>query len=211
MAVNQPSGRGPRGRSRSRLSASAVTTWLRCPRQWYLTRRLGLRGPISPEQILGRVLEEAFCGLLMERPNASDRPGWAHWPKHHGLDQDPPESVPLQVASKADLDAWIRAKVPAPPQRFRPSEQENGAVQHGPSRIDHGVTSPTSASLPHCTMDWTCRWRRSSDAMPQEEAPIWGCFAPVDRFMMCRHPAGMMPSPILIRRIGRPIFWSQNQ
>ena len=113
MAVNQPSGRGPRGRSRSRLSASAVTTWLRCPRQWYLTRRLGLRGPISPEQILGRVLEEAFCGLLMERPNASDRPGWAHWPKHHGLDQDPPESVPLQVASKADLDAWIRAKVPA--------------------------------------------------------------------------------------------------
>ena len=90
-----------------------MTTWLRCPRQWYLTRRLGLRGPISPEQILGRVLEEAFCGLLMERPNASDRPGWAHWPKHHGLDQDPPESVPLQVASKADLDAWIRAKVPA--------------------------------------------------------------------------------------------------
>lgn len=113
MAVNQPSGRGPRGRSRSRLSASAVTTWLRCPRQWYLTRRLGIRGPISPEQILGRVLEEAFCGLLMERPNASDRPGWARWPKHHGLDQDPPESVPLQVASKADLDAWIRAKVPA--------------------------------------------------------------------------------------------------
>jgi hypothetical protein len=56
------------GRSRGRLSASALTTYLRCPRQWLLTYQAGLSGPKRPSQILGVVLEEAVCALMMHHP-----------------------------------------------------------------------------------------------------------------------------------------------
>lgn len=56
------------GRTRGRLSASALTTYLRCPRQWLLGYQVGLQGPVRPSQILGVVLEEGLCDLLMMHP-----------------------------------------------------------------------------------------------------------------------------------------------
>jgi hypothetical protein len=56
------------GRSRGRLSASALTTYLRCPRQWLLAYQAGLSGPKRPSQILGVVLEDAVCSLMMHHP-----------------------------------------------------------------------------------------------------------------------------------------------
>ncbi|MGB1589391.1 MAG: PD-(D/E)XK nuclease family protein [Candidatus Poseidoniaceae archaeon] len=55
------------GRSRSRLSASSLTTFLRCKKQWFLNYRIGLRGPVSPPQIMGIEVEDAFCSILMHR------------------------------------------------------------------------------------------------------------------------------------------------
>lgn len=68
MPVGLPPRGGPMGRSRGRLSASALTTFFRCPRQWLLNYQGGMQGPTRPSQILGIVLEEAFCELLMHHP-----------------------------------------------------------------------------------------------------------------------------------------------
>ena len=71
MPVGIPPLGGPLGRSRSRISASGLTTYLRCQRQWFLGSKLGLSGPTTPSQILGIVIEDELCGLLMHRPDAS--------------------------------------------------------------------------------------------------------------------------------------------
>ncbi len=68
MPVGVPPKGGPLGRSRSRLSASGLTTYLRCPRQWYLTRKVGLSSPSSIGQVTGLVVEDALCRVLMHRP-----------------------------------------------------------------------------------------------------------------------------------------------
>ena len=68
MPVGLPPKGGPMGRTRGRLSASALTTYLRCPRQWLLGYQVGLQGPVRPSQILGVVLEEGLCDLLMMHP-----------------------------------------------------------------------------------------------------------------------------------------------
>ena len=68
MPVGLPPKGGPMGRTRGRLSASALTTYLRCPRQWLLSYQVGLQGPVRPSQILGVVLEEGLCDLLMMHP-----------------------------------------------------------------------------------------------------------------------------------------------
>jgi len=68
MPVGVPPKGGPLGRSRSRLSASGLTTYLRCPRQWYLTRKVGLSSPSSIGQVTGLVIEDALCRVLMQRP-----------------------------------------------------------------------------------------------------------------------------------------------
>ena len=72
MPVGVPPKGGPLGRSRSRLSASGLTTYLRCPRQWYLTRKVGLSSPSSIGQITGLVIEDALCRVLMHRPGSMD-------------------------------------------------------------------------------------------------------------------------------------------
>lgn len=72
MPVGVPPKGGPLGRSRSRLSASGLTTYLRCPRQWYLTRKVGLSSPSSIGQITGLVIEDALCRVLMHRPSPMD-------------------------------------------------------------------------------------------------------------------------------------------
>ena len=68
MPVGLPPRGGPLGRTRGRLSASALTTYLRCPQQWLLGYQVGLRGATRPSQILGIVLEDALCELLMMHP-----------------------------------------------------------------------------------------------------------------------------------------------
>ena len=68
MPVGVPPKGGPLGRSRSRLSASGLTTYLRCPRQWYLTRKVALSSPSSIGQVTGLVIEDALCRVLMQRP-----------------------------------------------------------------------------------------------------------------------------------------------
>ena len=82
MPVGLPPRGGPLGRTRGRLSASALTTYLRCPRQWLLGYQVGLQGPTRPSQVLGIVLEEAFCDLLMMHPPAvaslDELLAWAH-------------------------------------------------------------------------------------------------------------------------------------
>ena len=72
MPVGVPPKGGPLGRSRSRLSASGLTTFLRCPRQWYLTRKVGLSSPSSIGQVTGLVIEDALCRVLMHRPGPMD-------------------------------------------------------------------------------------------------------------------------------------------
>ena len=72
MPVGVPPKGGPLGRSRSRLSASGLTSYLRCPRQWYLTRKVGLSSPSSIGQVTGLVVEDALCRVLMNRPGPMD-------------------------------------------------------------------------------------------------------------------------------------------
>ena len=72
MPVSKPPLGGPLGRSRSRLSASALTSFLRCERQWFLGNKVGIRGPLNPPQVLGIVLEDALCSILMQRPVGID-------------------------------------------------------------------------------------------------------------------------------------------
>ena len=68
MPVGLPPRGGPLGRTRGRISASALTTYLRCPKQWLFAYQIGLQGPTRPSQILGVVLEDALCELLMMHP-----------------------------------------------------------------------------------------------------------------------------------------------
>ena len=58
------------GRARGRLSASSLTTFQRCEKQWFLNYRIGLRGPLSPHQVMGIEVEESFCSILMKRAPA---------------------------------------------------------------------------------------------------------------------------------------------
>ena len=68
--IPQPT--GVHARSRRRLSASSLVTWERCRRDWFLTRRLGIRVATHPEMLLGHIVEEAVTGIWMERPHPSE-------------------------------------------------------------------------------------------------------------------------------------------
>ena len=72
MPFGKPPLGGPLGKSRSRLSASGLTTFLRCKRQWFLNSKLGLSSPLNTSQVLGIVIEEAYCEILMKRPKSID-------------------------------------------------------------------------------------------------------------------------------------------
>ena len=72
MPVGLPPLGGPLGRTRGRLSASSLTTYLRCQRQWLLGYVAGLRGPLRPSQIIGVVVEDALCRVLMNHPPLVD-------------------------------------------------------------------------------------------------------------------------------------------
>ena len=68
MPFGTPPSGGPLSRSRTRLSASSLTKFLRCKKQFFLGNKLGLSAPKSISQILGIVIEESFCSILMRRP-----------------------------------------------------------------------------------------------------------------------------------------------
>lgn len=55
---------------------------MRCPQQWLLGYQVGLRGATRPSQILGVVLEDALCELLMMHPpevkSFEDLRDWAY-------------------------------------------------------------------------------------------------------------------------------------
>lgn len=72
------------GRARGRLSASSLTTYRRCQKQWFLNYRIGLRSPLSPHQVMGIEVEDAFCSILMHRaPQVDSLEGLRDW--LHGL------------------------------------------------------------------------------------------------------------------------------
>jgi hypothetical protein len=70
MPFGKPPLGGPLGKSRSRISASGLTTFLRCKMQWFLGSKLGLSGPLNVSQVLGIVIEDSFCEILMKRPKS---------------------------------------------------------------------------------------------------------------------------------------------
>ncbi len=69
MPFGRPPSGGPLSRVRSRISASSLTKYLRCKKQWFLSNKLGLSTPKSISQILGVILEDSLCAILMKRPN----------------------------------------------------------------------------------------------------------------------------------------------
>ena len=70
MPFGKPPLGGPLGKSRSRLSASGLTAFLRCKSQWFLSSKLGLSSPLNTSQVFGIVIEDALCEILMKRPKS---------------------------------------------------------------------------------------------------------------------------------------------
>ena len=68
MPVVEPTTPGLLGRSRTRISSSSLTTFLRCKNQWFWKYKIGLTSPKSISQILGIELEDALCRVLMNTP-----------------------------------------------------------------------------------------------------------------------------------------------
>jgi len=99
--IPQPT--GVHARSRRRLSASSLVTWERCKRDWFLTRRLGIRVATHPEMLLGHIVEDAVTAIWMERPHPSDGmdEGATRWaPGHHGKR--------MEINSLDTLKDWLR-------------------------------------------------------------------------------------------------------
>ena len=98
-----PQSTGVHARSRRRLSASSLVTWERCKRDWFLTRRLGIRVATHPEMLLGHIVEEAVTAIWMERPHPTDGMpiGAATWAPGH-------EGETMQIDSLDTLNDWLR-------------------------------------------------------------------------------------------------------
>ena len=72
MPFGTPPSGGPLSRTRTRLSASSLTKFLRCEKQFFLSSKLGLSSPKSIAQVLGIVIEDSLCSVLMRRPSDID-------------------------------------------------------------------------------------------------------------------------------------------
>jgi len=105
MPVTIPPNAGPHGRTRGRISASSLTTWMRCPEQWYNRYIIGLPSPTTTSQILGILVEDALCGLLMERMNVS-HPKQSRWALYRQEQNFEP-----QDESNLHPREWIMSKV----------------------------------------------------------------------------------------------------
>ena len=98
-----PQSTGVHARSRRRLSASSLVTWERCKRDWFLTRRLGIRVATHPEMLLGHIVEEAVTSIWMERPHPTEGmpQGASTWAPGHDGDMMPIDSLET-------LKGWLR-------------------------------------------------------------------------------------------------------
>lgn len=112
MPVGLPPRGGPLGRTRGRISASSLTTFLRCPKQWQYSYQIGLQGPTRPSQILGVVLEDALCELLMMHPpevsGLDQLKAWAHGNVAKVAEQalSTGQTMWSDVLWKSSEDAW---------------------------------------------------------------------------------------------------------
>jgi hypothetical protein len=113
-----PQATGVHARSRRRLSASSLVTWERCKRDWFLTRRLGLRVPTHPEMLLGHIAEEAVTAIWMERPQASRLAGDSSWVSNDA-------SKEMNIDSLSDLNDWLRTLMRTIVDEMRRQLEEN--------------------------------------------------------------------------------------
>ena len=99
-----PQSTGVHARSRRRLSASSLVTWERCKRDWFLTRRLGIRVATHPEMLLGHIVEEAVTTIWMERPHPTDgmAKGASTWAPGY-------EGETMEIDSLDTLNDWLRS------------------------------------------------------------------------------------------------------
>ena len=96
-----PQATGVHARSRRRLSASSLVTWERCKRDWFLTRRLGIRVPMHPEMLLGHIVEEAATAIWMERAQPIMQSGVTRWVESESKGE-------MEVDSLQLLNDWLR-------------------------------------------------------------------------------------------------------
>ena len=68
MPLGIPPSGGPLSRTRTRISASSLTKFLRWKRQYFLSNKLGLSSARSISQVLGIAIEDSLCSILMRRP-----------------------------------------------------------------------------------------------------------------------------------------------
>ena len=108
------------GRARGRLSASSFTAFNRCEKQWFLNYRIGLRGPTNPHQVMGVIVEDALCGLLMERAG-SEGNNWAQ-----------SEAPSSDCNTFEELKKWIFAKIP---------KSANKVFENGKSEFEKSLWS----------------------------------------------------------------------
>ena len=116
MPVVLPPGAGFLGKSRRRISASGLVTWERCPRQWHYRRRIGLNDAIVPEMIIGLVVEDALCGIYMER-FSSDKPTpivstWVNHSRQGDGLQKIESSAELQISDIDSINEWLEIVLP---------------------------------------------------------------------------------------------------
>ncbi len=85
------------------MSASSLVTWERCRRDWFLTRRLGIRVATHPEMLLGHIVEEAVTGIWMERPHPTEGmlEGDSKWAPGHAGER-------VEINSIDSLNSWLR-------------------------------------------------------------------------------------------------------
>ena len=118
MPVVLPPGAGYLGKSRRRISASGLVTWERCPRQWHYRRRIGLNDATVPEMIIGLVVEDALCGLYMERLSAdggvmAGRSSWVDFSREEGGLEPSEANGEVAITDLASVGAWCDLVIPA--------------------------------------------------------------------------------------------------
>ncbi len=118
MPVVLPPEAGYLGKSRRRVSASGLVTWQRCPRQWHYRRRIGLNDATVPEMLIGLVVEDALCGLFMERlaPPGEPTPILSTWVNQSRVGDELEALKPLgevAIENPDDLKGWCEGVVPS--------------------------------------------------------------------------------------------------
>lgn len=118
MPVVLPPSAGYLGKSRRRISASGLVTWERCPRQWHYRRRIGLNDATNPEMIIGLVVEDALCGLFIQRfsENGTTMPGLAEWVnfsrQENGLGKINPNGE-IIISDLESISQWMELIIPS--------------------------------------------------------------------------------------------------